>query len=506
MKRIYLHSIIIVVFASLVFPSCKKDYLNTNPPTSISSSVVESSTQNLMVALNGVHRYLYNGSFYATQGDIGQATNIIIGDLLGEDYITTGSNWFGPLYQWKDHRNSNSSYDYFCWQFYYGIVGDVNAILGAVDKASGIDADKKVLKGESYAYRAWAYFNLVQFYSKRYTAANLNELGVILRTTAGDVAKKHRSTIGETYQRINDDLDSAMANLTGAASRSNGSHFNLNVAQGLKARVALVQQNWAVAANMANLARSSFKLMDSVQYRQGFSDYTNPEWLWGSHQGSDANSFFSSWMAYCGNFSSTHNRTCPKTINVNLWNQIPATDVRKSLFDPTGKDLSFPRPTSGSIRRKYMQRKFLIAGTTYVPSQYYTISGSSIGDVPLMRVAEMYLIEAEARAQMGDNAGAQQLLFKLVSTRDAGYVLSSNTGQALINEVLFQRRIELWGEGFRFADLKRLGMNLDRTGAKASDNSYDPGVLTIPVDDVRWMFLIPQQEIDANDQCELNPF
>lgn len=506
MKRIYLHSIITILLASLAFPACQKDYLTTNPPTSISSSIVESTTQNLMVALNGVHRYMYNGSLYSTQGNIGQATNIIMGDLLGEDYLATGTNWFGALYQWKDHRNASSGFDYFCWQFYYSIAGDVNAILGAVDKATGTDAQKRVLKGECFAYRAWCYFNLVQFFAKRYTAANLNELGVILRTTAGDVSKKHRSTLGDTYKRINDDLDSAIANLTGASNRSNASHFNLNVAQGLKARVALVQQNWAVAADMANKARSSFKLMDSVQYRQGFSDYTNPEWIWGSHQASDANSFFSSWMAYCGNFSSTHNRTCPKVINVNLWNQIPATDMRKSLFDPTGKDISFPTPTLGSTRRKYMQRKFLITGTTYVQSQYLTVSGSSIGDVPLMRAGEMYLIEAEARAQMGDNAGAQQVLYGLVKTRDAGYVLSTNTGQALIDEILLKRRIELWGEGFRFADLKRLGLDLNRTGARASDNSYDPGVLTVPVDDVRWMFLIPQQEVDANDQCELNPF
>ena len=495
-----------VFFAALtVLVSCKKDYLETNPPTSISSSIVESSTQNLMVALNGVHRYMYNGSLYSTQGNIGQSTNIIIGDLLGEDYLATGANWFGALYQWKDHRSTSSGFDYFCWQFYYAIIGDVNAILDAVNKAVGKDAEKKVLKGESYAYRAWCYHNLIQFYAATYKTNNLDSMGVPLRLVYGDVDPKPRNSIKQVYKQINDDIDSAIVNLTGASNRSNASHINLNVAQGIKARIALTQGNWAVAADMANKARTSFKLMDSVQYRAGFSDYGNPEWIWGSHQATDANSFFSSWMAYCGNFSSTHNRTVPKVMSINLYNQIANTDVRKSLIDPTGANLAFPVPTSGSTRRRYMQRKFLINGTTYTPTQYYTVSGSSVGDVPLMRVGEMYLIEAEAKARMGDNS-AQQILFDLVKTRDGGYVKSVSTGQSLIDEILLQRRIELWGEGFRFFDLKRLNIALDRSGAKASDNPWDPFTVNVPADDKRFMFLIPQSEIDAtNGVCVQNP-
>ena len=134
----------ILMSASLF--SCKKDYLTTNPSTSVSSSIVESSTENLKIALNGINRYMYNGSFYGTQGDMGQGTNIIVGDLLGDDYLTTGANWFGALYQWKDHRNVTGTYNGFSWQFYYGIIGDINAILGAVDKATGSDADKKQMR------------------------------------------------------------------------------------------------------------------------------------------------------------------------------------------------------------------------------------------------------------------------------------------------------------------------------------------------------------------------
>ena len=71
-----------------------------------------------------------------------------------------------------------------------------------------------------------------------------------------------------------------------------------------------------------------------------------------------------------------------------------------------------------------------------------------------MRVAEMYLIEAEAKARMG--TGGAEALLPLAENRDPSYVLSTNSGQDLIDEVLLQRRWELWGEGFRFNDLKRL--------------------------------------------------
>jgi hypothetical protein len=121
-----------------------------------------------------------------------------------------------------------------------------------------------------------------------------------------------------------------------------------------------------------------------------------------------------------------------------------------------------------------------------------------------MRAAEMYLIEAEAKARLGQDAGAQDALFTLLKNRDASYTKSTKTGTALINDILLQRRIELWGEGFRFYDLKRLNQPLDRTGA--NHDASVAVVLTIPVDDVRWEFLIPQDEINnSNGLVRQNP-
>jgi hypothetical protein len=117
----------------------------------------------------------------------------------------------------------------------------------------------------------------------------------------------------------------------------------------------------------------------------------------------------------------------------------------------------------------------------------------SIGDVPVMRASEMYLIEAEAYAHMGNNVAAANALYQIAKKRNVLYTLSNSTGNKLLNEILFQRRIELWGEGFRFYDLKRLNLPLDRS-RHTFLTSYQKSV---PAGDIQWQFVIPQSEIDA---------
>ena len=175
---------------------------------------------------------------------------------------------------------------------------------------------------------------------------------------------------------------------------------------------------------------------------------------------------------------------------------ISATDVRKTLWDPTGEHLNFPDGVSllsSHKRFPYTNQKFIAVS-----------NGDSRVDVVYMRAAEMYLIEAEALARNNQYAAAAQVLYDLASTRDDGYTLSSNSGEALIDEIMIQRRVELWGEGFRWYDLKRLNLPLDRTGSNQS-TTYTNGIMEIPADANSWTWPIPKDEIDANDLMEQNP-
>lgn len=483
----------LILFASVVLSACEKDYLETAPTNRVAQPDVFKTTSNAWAAVNGIHRMLYQ-QWNGNQDQGGQSANMIYMDVMGEDLVMTAqaNGWFINEYKWLSHRNVNSRVPFFNYQFYYQIIANANMIIANIDGAQGPDTDKKAIKGQAQAYRAWSYYQMVQLFGKRYEAGTTNsQLGVPLVLTP-TIEPQARSTVEDVYTQINKDLDDAITNLTGYT-RPNKSHINVNVAKGFKARVALTQQKWALAAQMASEARQGFTLMSNAQYMEGFNNYSNPEWMWGSHQQDDQTTYFYSFFAYMSaNFNSSNIRGNPKAINSKLYNQISATDIRKQLWDPTGANTAFPIPPGG-VRKPYMNRKFLSSGG----------SSSSIGDVPLMRAAEMYLIEAEAKARLGQDVPAATALFTLAKNRDPQYTQSLQIGEPLVNEILTQRRIELWGEGFRFYDLKRLNVPLDRTGANHQTSLTV--LFNLPAGDKLWEFLIPQSEINTNPLIEQNP-
>ena len=140
----------------------------------------------------------------------------------------------------------------------------------------------------------------------------------------------------------------------------------------------------------------------------------------------------------------------------------------------------------------------------YTNQKFIAVSSSdSRVDVPHMRLSELYLIIAEAEARLNNDGPAQAALTQVALARDSFYT-ATNFGAALLDEIMIQRRIELWGEGFRWYDLKRLNLPLDRTGGN-HDAALADNVLNVPAGGVDWTWLIPQDEIDANDQMVQNP-
>jgi hypothetical protein len=113
------------------------------------------------------------------------------------------------------------------------------------------------------------------------------------------------------------------------------------------------------------------------------------------------------------------------------------------------------------------------------------------------------LAEAYARTP-GKEAEARQALFTLAKNRDPQYTLSTNSGQALIDEILIQRRVELWAEGFRFFDLKRLNLPLDRTVVPNYVSSSVGGTMQVPAGDDRFVFVLPQFELQGNPNAVQN--
>ncbi|MCD6092183.1 MAG: RagB/SusD family nutrient uptake outer membrane protein, partial [Bacteroidales bacterium] len=267
----------------------------------------------------------------------------------------------------------------------------------------------------------------------------------------------------------------------------------------LKARVALTMGNWSTAVTFADKVIPNHDLMDFDTYAQGFrmNSEEESEFIWASQMQEDQTDKWANYGAYVSrNFSSSSIRKNPRSINSLLYDMISPTDVRKTLWDPTGLHLALQASgvdmVSSAKRYPYTNQKFIAVST-----------GDSRMDIPHMRVSEMHLIKAEALAHQGQDGPAAQALYEIAVVRDPAYTLSTNTGAALLEEILVQRRIELWGEGFRFADLKRLNLPLNRNGANHKGSIIND-LWEVPAGDSRWQLAIPQAEMDANPNMVQN--
>lgn len=496
MKKTNILVSFLATFALLT--SCKKDLLNTGPTASVDDAAIFTTTTNASNVINGIYRYLY--SRYSAQNQPGQGGVMLNMDFMGEDLHQSAATWYTNAGSgtggWVSQKNDASGWVSYPFRLYYRCIGNANSLIDNIDEATGPEGDKKRLKAEALAMRAWGYFNLVQIYGKRYVAGTSNsQPGVSMPLSAKDV-RLPRSTVEEVYAQINKDLDDAIALFGGATPAPNKSHLSLNAAQAIKARVALTQQNYVVAAQYAKMVidAGKYSLMSNARYQEGFNDISNPEWIWGAYvqddQGDTFGSFFAQ-ISWDGN--TTYIRSRPKRINSALYNLISSTDVRKKMWEPSPNATNFPLPLSTYNREPYMSRKFKTRNTP------------TIGDVPYIRLAEMYLILAEAYAKTpGKEGDAKSALLTFASNRDPNYTLSPNSGQALIDEILVHRRVEFWGEGFRFFDLKRLNLPLDRTSVPNFVSASVGGVLNVPAGDDRWNFAIPISELQANPNSSQN--
>jgi hypothetical protein len=494
MKKIII-SLVFIFTASVIFTSCKKDYLETVPTDAVSAGAATLTTDNAWAALNGIHRALYVR--YGSQGRGGIGAYYLHNDEYGEDMVFNYATWTYHV-RWQS-RETDNAYNGANYLMFYGWIANANILINGVgENTAGDQEDKDAIVGQALLYRAWCHYHLVQDYGKRYVPGGGNtQLGVpymLDNSTEG----KARNTVEEVYTMINADIDRAIPLLEGKTMK-NKSHLNIDVANGLKSRVALTMGEWATAVTYADKVIANHTLMDFATYAQGFrmNSESESEFIWASQIQEDQTDKWANYGAYVSrNFSSSSIRKNPRSINSKLYDMISPTDVRKTLWDPSGQHLDLIASgvdlVSSAKRYPYTNQKFIAVSTA-----------DSRVDVPHMRVSEMYLNKAEALAHQGLDAEAAQTLYDFAVVRDPSYTLSTNTGQALLDEIYVQRRIELWGEGFRWYDLKRLNLPLDRTGANHS-SSITNGVLQVAAGDPMWQWDIPRDELNANPNMVQN--
>jgi len=532
MKRIFTFFFIILFSLG----SCNKDFLETTSTQSIDESVMFLNTGNALKVINGIHRLMYEaaaatGTTTSWYGQGGYQTFILNLIFMGEDVVYTRNN---PVFQtaatWTMHRVLEDKDLVYNYRFFYRVIANANQIIHNIDDADGPNSEKDDIKGQALVYRAFSHFHLVQCWGERYHAGGNNtQLGVIIKTDNG-MENLPRNTVEEVYDQINQDLDEAITLLDRSrVKRANKSHINVHAARGLKARVLLTQGKWQEAANFADqvITQSGASLQADTYttLNQRFSDASNTEWLWAKIAVQDQAGTLRDWHSFISNMNVSYNRNTPRVIYNKLYEKISNTDVRKALFFPNAQDPQFlPKPIippAGNIRN-YMSNKWLL-----------TVDTDRCADLAYMRLPEMILIKAEAQARQGNAAAAAATLYTLAKHRDNAYVLSTKTGEELIEEIMTQRRIELWAEGFRWYDLKRLNLDLDR-GPKPRPEYNQGGwannvVMPVNVDpeasnynmydeqgmgeinryksagDKAWQWLFPNAEMNANPLVVQNP-
>ena len=480
--------------------SCSESFLDTEYTEYLDEeAAAEAAGKNPSVFLNGMWSWLvtYNQTGNSAHDDFGYMSSLHATDMMSEDICMGASHWFNYDYQ-LDNRMYNYRRVLAHWTNYYTVIAKANEIISLYPDG-GDTVDKKGLLGQAKSMRALAYLHLIQLFQNP-TAADGGidsaAPGVPLMYTAADgkteeeiANAKGRNTVADILAQIELDLTSAVELLEAGYVRPNKNYIDASVANGLLARYYLLSQQWSKAAEAANKARKGYSMMPATNagLYDGFVTVNNVEWMWGFAHTTETQTTYASFFSMISNLAPGYAgmSLAPRLIDARLYSQIPDTDYRKAWFN--GPEGSNQATEAASL--PYANIKFGHL-SDWTDNYMY------------MRAAEMVLIEAEAYVRMGDGAKGAQVLKVLMDARQPGWDKVAVT----VDDIHLQRRIELWGEGFAFYDLKRLNKGIDRT---YEGNNHLAGYkLAVPARDVRWTYQIPLKEMQENTMIsddEQNP-
>ena len=425
-----------------IFAACDSP-LDTEPTASIDASTALNTARGVELALNGAYRALQSGSLYTRQ-------ELAFPDLYADNLNFTGTFAGDREVSLRNIQPSNGEVGGI-WSSAYVGVNRANYILDAIPNVSDLtDAKKAQYRGEALWIRGLMYSLLVKYYG-----------GVPLIDSPSkgvdDSMFKPRSTLAETYAFIVKDLEEASSLLP--AARSNG-RATKGAADAILARTYLEMGDNAKARDKATalISNPTYKLVPTL--REFFTNKNGTESIYEvQHTVANGNSaafwFFPPSLGGRWGFAPS-----PGLINA-----FEANDARRAA----------------TVAR---------AGSQDYGFKFYRISTGD-DNIPVARLAEQYLIRAEANARLGAPAATVQADINVIRNRSGlGNIATTVTSQAaLLDAILQERRVELAFEGFRFMDLRRHG--------KAES------VLGIATNRLLWP--VPLYETDVNKNLTQNP-
>lgn len=454
MKRITIKNMIVTTVLFLSLASCEKSFLELKPPTSLTPEFALATEADLQVALRGAYAGLKSTALYGRSLPV-------LGDMMADNTYQSALN--------TNRYTSFNLYNYLVtdgdvsglWTASYSVILRANNIINSPIPDN---ANIQQIKGEAYAIRALAYFNLVRYFASPYTV-DPSKLGVPVITTYQADLKPERAKIADVYGLINKDLDKAYTLMT---KFTNSSQFSKYSAKALQAKVYLTMgdKTNAKTAALDVITNSGFTAITSAAhtgYWAGVAPRTDKvETLLEISFDAVANNAFDA-LSYIYLQSGNYGDMLCST---ELYDLYETADIRKSLY-ATG--------TRGGLASVFVNK--------------YTSFTGDHSDTKVIRMSEMYLIAAEA-SYPSNTADALKYVNEVTSRRGATAIASS--GSALLEDIITERRKELAFEGERYLDMQRLQRNIARS------KNYPASALSIDFTNYRRIMPIPQGELDAN--------
>jgi len=435
----------------LCLTACNKK-LDISPKQSVDATVALTTSDDVESAVVGAYSILGQGALYGTN-------LFMLADLqASENY----ASWRGTFQGQRQVANKTMTRDNSeasrTWIAAYRAINMANVVLDALPVVK--DANQKTrLEGEALFIRGILHFELVRYYALPWGATPANDhTGVVIKTKPSKdetaaFEKIPRSKVSDVYQQVISDLTSAVSKLPA----DNGTRADKYTALAFLARVYLQKGDYANALNAANQVIASNKYKMNASVRAVFDNKNTAESIWEIQQNDQnnagtANDGMATFYASLPGIGRADVR-----INANWVAQYNPNDLRG--------------------------QEWYYTGTGARPGNLYTSKWKSFSqNLPVIRIAEMYLIRAECNLRLGSVVGdtPQNDLANIRNPVRTNLPVIVNP---TLNDVLNERFLELAFEGLRIHDLKRLKMP---TGSFA----WDSPLLVFP---------IPQREVDASE-------
>ena len=438
---------------------------------------------------------------------IGFSSDIEAADMV---LANSGYNWFSACGALTS-RNADYANPYVRYAAPYNEIAAANEVIKSYP-ADTQDPDAIIRIAQARAIRAFSYLNLAPYFQFSYAAGGSDKPCVpIVTETTEDFTNNPRATVAEVYKLILSDLTYAIENLAGYI-RPDKSRIDQQVAYGLRARAYLNMQEWALAASDAAKAMAGYSPATLEEVSKPFLyDISEHHWIWGYDMQTDValeNPYAtsSSWLRSFSGDGYAAGCQVYSCCNSLLYDKIPASDVRKgwwvnaSLESPLLEAVSWDGVSGNEVAVLEIDNvKLPFLPYTNVKFGMFSVGGTNNDeDWPFMRVEEMILIQAEGLVKSGQTDAGRQMLETFVQTyRDPSYSASAG-GRTLEDEIWFQRRVELWGEGFSNSDTRRLNKPLVRFHGGVESNVPAAFRFNMSANDPWWLMRFTSSELNTN--------